>query len=265
MSDNRTTGQPESEARSGDGGQSGRDIGLFSFFRDYGGIDRSERDSTQQQQQAGGNKSSSGGKKADSSNVRLHLDVLETRSKTPVFVYLVTLCSAVGGFLCGFDMGMISGAMILLRRRFALSLEWQELLVGAAVGSAAVFALLAGIINCHVGRKPIILAVGPIFAVGTVIMAASQNKTLLLIGRIVVGASIGKEDRRRRIRHDVTDCQCLTCVQSCSTCERSSMRKRFHCLLLMSCLHAMIRLHVRTSNYSLHACVDVMRLLLNAG
>ena len=59
----------------------------------------------------------------------LSVDQLESKPKTSWFVYILTIFSAIGGFLFGYDTGVISGAMILLRDEFSLSLVWQEMVV----------------------------------------------------------------------------------------------------------------------------------------
>lgn len=48
----------------------------------------------------------------------LRLDQLGNKVSTPKYVYLLTFFSAIGGFLFGYDTGVISGAMILLRDYF---------------------------------------------------------------------------------------------------------------------------------------------------
>ena len=45
------------------------------------------------------------------------------------FVYGLTFLSAIGGFLFGYDTGVVSGAMIIIRQEFDLNSVWQELVV----------------------------------------------------------------------------------------------------------------------------------------
>ncbi len=52
---------------------------------------------------------------------------------TPPFVYILTFFSAIGGFLFGYDTGVISGAMISLRERFMLNSVWQEMVVSVTI------------------------------------------------------------------------------------------------------------------------------------
>nr|XP_039253423.1 proton myo-inositol cotransporter-like [Styela clava] len=107
------------------------------------------------------------------------------------FLYLLTSLAAIGGFLFGYDTGVVSGAMILLKEEFDLDNTWQELIVAVAVGFAAIFALIGSPLNNIWGRKGVILLSSVIFALGSVLMAIAKDKVMLLVGRATVGAAIG--------------------------------------------------------------------------
>lgn len=121
----------------------------------------------------------------------LKIDNISSQQKTPGFVYVLTFFSALGGFLFGYDTGVISGAMILLRNEFQLSLVWQEYIVSVTVAAAALFAPIGGFLNDRFGRKPVIMAASVVFTVGALCMGIAGDKYLLLAGRIIVGAGIG--------------------------------------------------------------------------
>ncbi|XP_010579388.1 PREDICTED: proton myo-inositol cotransporter, partial [Haliaeetus leucocephalus] len=69
------------------------------------------------------------------------------QDETPGFVYVVSVFSALGGFLFGYDTGVVSGALLLLKRKLNLDALWQELLVSSTVGAAALSALAGGVLN----------------------------------------------------------------------------------------------------------------------
>lgn len=108
-----------------------------------------------------------------------------------LFLALLTFFSALGGFLFGYDTGVVSGAMIEVRRTFSLDSTWVELLVSATIAAAALSALLAGPLCELIGRKPVLLAASVVFTVGAVVIAASQAAWEFLVGRVVVGLGIG--------------------------------------------------------------------------
>lgn len=111
---------------------------------------------------------------------------------TPGFIYVLAFFSALGGFLFGYDTGVVSGAMLLLKKEMNLSTLWQELLVSSTVGAAALSALSGGSLNGWLGRRICILLASFIFSVGGVILSLAPDKVVLLVGRITVGLGIGE-------------------------------------------------------------------------
>lgn len=123
-----------------------------------------------------------------------HVDenLLDRDAPKPLFVYLLAFFSALGGFLFGYDTGVVSGAMILLKKEMNLNALWQELLVSSTVGAAALSALSGGYLNGWLGRRICILVASFIFTVGGIILSLAPDKVVLLVGRITVGLGIGK-------------------------------------------------------------------------
>ncbi|KAL3172697.1 hypothetical protein MRX96_012749 [Rhipicephalus microplus] len=116
-----------------------------------------------------------------------------SKPKAPVTRLLIctTILSAVGGFLFGYDTGVVSGAMIQLRSHFQLNYLWQELVVSVTIAGAWAFAIVAGMATDSFGRKPVILVASFVFTVGALLMGLAFNKGMLLGGRLIVGAGIG--------------------------------------------------------------------------
>lgn len=110
---------------------------------------------------------------------------------TPSFVYVLAVFSAIGGFLFGYDTGVVSGAMLLLKRDMNITVLWQELLVSGTVAAAAVSALLGGCLNGLFGRRVCILLASFIFSVGGIVLGSAPNKEALMVGRLIVGLGLG--------------------------------------------------------------------------
>lgn len=111
---------------------------------------------------------------------------------TPGFVYVLAAFSALGGFLFGYDTGVISGAMLLLKKEMHLGALWQELLVSSTVAAAALCALLGGLLNGLFGRRVCILLASFCFTVGGLVLSTAPGKEVLLAGRIIVGVALGR-------------------------------------------------------------------------
>lgn len=107
------------------------------------------------------------------------------------FVYVLTFFTAIGGFLFGYDTGVVSGAMIILKEKFHLTAIWQEMIISITIGFAALFALIGGPLNTWLGRKGAMLSASVIFVGGSLTLALANTKETLLVGRGIVGAGIG--------------------------------------------------------------------------
>lgn len=109
----------------------------------------------------------------------------------PNIIYLMSILSAMGGFLFGYDTGIVSGAMVFVRKFFNLNSLWQEVVVSITILGAWVLSLMAGSLSEQYGRKTIILWASVIFTFGSIIMGFAWTKYILLFGRLTVGVAIG--------------------------------------------------------------------------
>lgn len=99
--------------------------------------------------------------------------------------------SAIGGFLFGYDTGIVSGAMIYIRDDFQLDDLWQEVIISITILAAWMFSIASGTISDKIGRRKVVIISSIIFTVGSLLMGAAQDKWTLLVGRFTVGAGIG--------------------------------------------------------------------------
>src|SRR5580692_6500711 len=100
--------------------------------------------------------------------------------------------TALGGLLFGYDTGVVSGALLFVKKDFGGLSSFQEelitslLLVGAVVG-----ALLAGRVADMVGRRLTVLITAAIFVVGVMLAAFTPTFPVLLVARIIIGLAVG--------------------------------------------------------------------------
>jgi SP family arabinose:H+ symporter-like MFS transporter len=107
------------------------------------------------------------------------------------YVVLLAATAALGGFLFGFDIAIITGAGPFLTEHFHLSdlsLGWafSSLLFGCVVGS-----LGAGRFTDVYGRRSILLWVAVFFALTSVATGLAPNFTLFIVARFLGGLAVG--------------------------------------------------------------------------
>ncbi|CAM9749098.1 unnamed protein product [Pylaiella littoralis] len=107
------------------------------------------------------------------------------------FVLKLTVTSALGGFLFGYDTGVVSGAMLLIKDDFSLSNWQEEVIVSVTIVAAVTAAVSGGPAMEQWGRRPLILLAAIIFTIGAVMLAAANSYGTLVAGRLVVGVGIG--------------------------------------------------------------------------
>ena len=103
----------------------------------------------------------------------------------------VAFVVSLGGFLFGFDAGIISGVMTYVGPEFNLTdAQW-----GWAVSSpsfASMFAMLiSGKLSDIIGRKKILIAVAFLYAVSALLSAYSISYEMLYISRMIGGLAFG--------------------------------------------------------------------------
>jgi sugar porter (SP) family MFS transporter len=97
----------------------------------------------------------------------------------------------LGGLLFGYDTGVISGAVIFIKKDFALSTFPQELVVSMVLAGATIGALSGGKLSDRFGRRITLIGTSLIFVAGALICAAAASFTMLVAGRAIVGLAIG--------------------------------------------------------------------------
>lgn len=116
----------------------------------------------------------------------------EQENSGSCFLYTLTFFAAIGGFLFGYDTGVVSGAMLLLKDEFNLDSFSQEIIVSVTIATAIIFALVSGFLNSLFGRKVTTLIGSVVFTIGAVVLGVAQNTMMLIIGRGILGIGIGE-------------------------------------------------------------------------
>ncbi|XP_070815263.1 solute carrier family 2, facilitated glucose transporter member 10 [Chaetodon trifascialis] len=99
---------------------------------------------------------------------------------------LATVVSMLGGLVFGYELGIISGALLQLRAEFRLSCVQQEALVSSLLIGALLASIMGGCIIDHQGRRKSILLSNVLILAGSVVLLISSYSALV-VGRIIVG------------------------------------------------------------------------------
>ncbi|KVH93239.1 General substrate transporter, partial [Cynara cardunculus var. scolymus] len=107
------------------------------------------------------------------------------------YAFACAMLASMTSVLLGYDIGVMSGVQIYIKRDLDCSDTQIEILVGilnlySLVGSAA-----AGKTSDWIGRRYTIVFAGAIFFVGAILMGFATNYAFLMVGRFVAGIGVG--------------------------------------------------------------------------
>jgi len=101
------------------------------------------------------------------------------------------LVAALGGFLFGYDTGVISAALLYLAPYFHLSDTLQQVVVASLLLGAIVGVLVAGPLVDRIGRRRMLMITAAVFALGALVSGLAPNPGVLIAARFLLGAAIG--------------------------------------------------------------------------
>jgi SP family galactose:H+ symporter-like MFS transporter len=107
------------------------------------------------------------------------------------FVYLATAISALGGMLFGYDVGVISGAILFIKKEFSLSPTMEEIVVSSVLLGSLLGAIAGGLLADRLGRRRLLIVTATVFGLGAIGAALAPGAAWLIAARIIAGAAIG--------------------------------------------------------------------------
>lgn len=99
---------------------------------------------------------------------------------------LASVVSTLGGLVFGYEVGIISGALLQLKVEFRLSCVQQEALVSSLLIGALLASIVGGCLIDHQGRRNSILLSNVLILAGSLVLLISSYAALV-VGRIIVG------------------------------------------------------------------------------
>ncbi|XP_022066521.2 solute carrier family 2, facilitated glucose transporter member 10 isoform X2 [Acanthochromis polyacanthus] len=102
---------------------------------------------------------------------------------------LASVVSTLGGLVFGYELGIISGALLQIKTEFGLSCVQQEALVSSLLTGALLASVAGGCLIDRHGRRNSILLSNVLVLTGSLVLLISSYPALVL-GRITVGFAI---------------------------------------------------------------------------
>jgi SP family sugar:H+ symporter-like MFS transporter len=119
--------------------------------------------------------------------------VIENRDATinlPLIAAIVGVAT-IGGFMFGYDSGVINGTQEGLKSTFNLSEAWLGITVSALLPGCAVGAFVAGRSADRFGRRRVMLAAAALFILSALASGAAASATMMIFARFAAGVGVG--------------------------------------------------------------------------
>ena len=125
------------------------------------------------------------------SSAVLRGDTASEEAENTPFIVLISGVAAIGGFLFGFDSGVINGTVDGLRQAFhstsvGVGFEVASMLLGCALG-----AFLAGRLADHWGRRSVLIVSAVLFLLSALSAGAAATSLLFVAARVLGGVAVG--------------------------------------------------------------------------
>lgn len=107
------------------------------------------------------------------------------------YILGISLISALGGYLFGFDFAVIAGALPFLQKQFGLTVYWEGFATGSLALGAILGCIVAGSVSNRYGRRPGLLLAAAIFGISSIAMALSPDRNAFFAFRFIAGIGVG--------------------------------------------------------------------------
>lgn len=107
------------------------------------------------------------------------------------FLISISLVTAMGGYLFGFDFAVITGGLPFLRAEFNLNAVTEGFTTGTLALGCIAGCLVAGALADKYGRKPGLILAASVFCLSSLAMALAPRLPFFLTGRFFAGTGVG--------------------------------------------------------------------------
>ncbi|CAG8472106.1 17840_t:CDS:10, partial [Acaulospora morrowiae] len=116
---------------------------------------------------------------------------VELKTNITTYLYFVVITVAISGFTTGYDVGILSSAILMLEKDFVLTTVQKAIIVGITNAGGFFGGIIAGYVADVAGRKLTTFLNAAFFFAGYVLSSFSTAFLILLVGRFTVGFAGG--------------------------------------------------------------------------
>ncbi|OEK69885.1 MFS transporter [Staphylococcus equorum] len=113
------------------------------------------------------------------------------KKKSKLYTIYIYFFGALGGMLFGYDTGVISGALLFIKKDFNLTPTLEGFVVSSVMFGAILGSILSGPISDKIGRKKLIFFLGLIFTISTIGSSWPPNVSVMIVSRLILGVAVG--------------------------------------------------------------------------
>tara|TARA_B100000678_G_scaffold139232_1_gene116285 strand:+ start:273 stop:1688 length:1416 start_codon:yes stop_codon:yes gene_type:complete len=106
-------------------------------------------------------------------------------------IALIVIVATIGGFMFGYDSGVINGTQDGLKQAFGLGEVGLGIAVAALLPGCAVGAFMAGRLADTMGRRNVMMLSALVFIISAFVAGASPSAALFIISRVAAGLAVG--------------------------------------------------------------------------
>jgi MFS family permease len=108
-----------------------------------------------------------------------------------LFVTLISIVSAMGGFLFGYETVVIAGTISMVKEQFQFSAFMEGWFVSSGLVGCVVGVVVAGALCDRIGRKRVMMLSGALLAAAALGCAFAPSASWLIVARVTGGVGVG--------------------------------------------------------------------------
>ncbi|KAL9362491.1 hypothetical protein Peur_045276 [Populus x canadensis] len=101
------------------------------------------------------------------------------------------LLASTNSILLGYDIGVMSGAVLFIKENLEISSTQVEIMVGVLNVSSLIGSLASGKTSDYIGRRYTIVLAATTFLIGALLMGLAPSFPFLMAGRVIAGIGVG--------------------------------------------------------------------------